>query len=267
MDSNNENKRFSKLEIQNLHIAFRTSSGIVNAVRGIDLTIRQGQITALLGESGSGKSVTALSVMNLLPFNGRVAKGRILLDETDLLQLSKKSRGDLCGKRLGMIFQDPVGSLDPLFSIGSQMAEGILRHRRVSRRQALHIAERYLEAMHLRDAGRLLKLRPFELSGGMCQRVMIAMTMALEPDFLIADEPTTALDVTVQQQILRELYRLCRAQGVGILFITHDLGVVAEIADEVYVMKDGQIVESGNVYDVYSHPVQPYTRKLMASIL
>lgn len=262
-----EIKASRTLEIRDLHIVFRTATGLTEAVRGISLSVRKGRITALVGESGSGKSVTAMSVMNLLSWNGRISAGKIFLGSTDVLQLKASERRRLNGSVFGMIFQDPTASLDPLFTIGDQMTEGIMRHRHISRKEAEEISRRQLSAMHMQDVDYLMGRRPFELSGGMCQRVMIAMVMALEPDFLIADEPTTALDVTVQEQILRQIRSLCLEKDIGVLFITHDLGVVAEIADDVYIMKDGRIEENGSVFDIFDHPAQPYTKRLMASIL
>ena len=259
--------RADTLQIRNLQVDFETAHGIVHAVKGVDLTVRKGQITALVGESGSGKSVTSLAVMSLLARNGRIAGGQILYGDRDLLTLSGKERRKMNGTVFSMIFQDPSGSLDPLFTIEDQMTEGILAHRRISRGEARKQCLDYLRAVNLRDPEALLRARPHELSGGMCQRVMIAIAMALQPDFLIADEPTTALDVTVQKQILKKIWHLSRDQGMGILFITHDLGVVAEIADTVSIMQDGAIVESGPVLEIFENPRHPYTRQLLQAIM
>ena len=255
------------LEIRNLSVDFQTPGGIVHAVRNVSLHMKKGRITAMAGESGSGKSVTSLAVMGLLARNGRVREGQILLDGQDILQMPARERKALNGRRFGMIFQDPAASLDPLFSVEDQMTEGIRIHSRVSRREAHDICLRQLSEVNLVNPEEVLKKRPFELSGGMCQRVMIAIAMAQRPDFLIADEPTTALDVTVQKQILRQICSLTRRHNTGVLFITHDLGVVAEVADEVAVMKDGEIVEYGDVLQIFDRPVHPYTKRLLAAVL
>ena len=262
-----KNLSAGELALRHLSVDFQTDRGIVHAVRDVSFHVRKGRITALVGESGSGKSVTSLTVMGLLAPNGRVSSGQILLDGQDVLRLSRKERQKLNGKRFGMIFQDPSASLDPLFSVENQMTEGIRSHRRIDRREAREECLQHLRAVNLVNPEEILKKRPFELSGGMCQRVMIAIAMAQKPDFLIADEPTTALDVTVQKQILRQVYSLAREQDVGVLFITHDLGVVAEIADEVAIMKDGEIVEYGDVMDIFDRPVHAYTRQLLDAVL
>ena len=256
-----------KLQIHDLCVDFATQHGTVHAVKGVTLTAVKGRITALVGESGSGKSVTSLAVMDLLARNGRIASGRILYGSRDLLTLPERERRKLNGTVFSMIFQDPSGSLDPLFTIEDQMEEGILAHRKISRREARCLCLEYLRAVNLRDPETLLRARPHELSGGMCQRVMIAIAMALQPDFLIADEPTTALDVTVQKQILKKIWHLSREQGMGVLFITHDLGVVAEIADDVCIMQKGMIVENGPVLEIFEHPRHPYTRTLLQAIM
>lgn len=259
--------RNDQLLVQDLYVEFQTDEKIVHAVNGVNLQIPKGKITALVGESGSGKSVTSLAVMGLLPDNGKVTRGSIIVDGIDLQELSKKQRNRMNGTKMGMIFQDPSASLDPLFTVGNQMTEGIRAHHRISKKEAWGMAQTYLDAVHLPDTARIMKKYPFELSGGMCQRVMIAATMALQPDYLIADEPTTALDVTVQRQILTEIYRLSRQKGVGVLFITHDLGVVAEIADQVYIMQNGKVVEAAEVVQIFHSPSHPYTKQLLAAIL
>ncbi|MBQ8306255.1 MAG: ABC transporter ATP-binding protein [Blautia sp.] len=260
-------RQTDELSIENLCVDFDTPEGIVHAVRDVSLKVHKGRITALVGESGSGKSVTSLAVMSLLARNGSINNGKIICNGTDLLALSVKERHALNGRTFGMIFQDPGAALDPLFTVEQQMTEGLREHQRISRQEARELSIRYLKAVNLQEPESLLKKRPFELSGGMCQRVMIAMTMALQPDYLIADEPTTALDVTVQKQILRQIYQLCREQEIGILFITHDLGVVAEIADEVAIMQAGQIVENGDVLQIFEHPQHAYTKQLLNAVL
>lgn len=255
------------LQIQNLKVDYKVSTGIVHAVKNVNLEVKPGQISALVGESGSGKSVTSLAVMGLLSSNLESLEGNIWIDGQDILTLDKKKRELLKGKKIGMIFQDPVDSLNPLYTVGNQMIEGIRRHHKVRKEEAKKKAIEYLAAVNLPHPEALMKKYPFELSGGMCQRVMIAIVMSLEPDYLIADEPTTALDVTVQKQILAELYQMSRKKNIGILFITHDLGVVAEIADEVYIMQQGEIVESGNVYRIFENPSSEYTKMLLNAML
>ena len=267
MDYQQTEQKEKELRIRHLSVDFDTSGGTVHAVRGVDLTVRKGSITALVGESGSGKSVTSLAVMNLLARNGRITDGQIFYDEQDLLRLPEGERRKRNGTVFSMIFQDPSASLDPLFTIEDQMTEGILAHQKISRQQAKKQCLEYLKAVNLRDPETLLSARPHELSGGMCQRVMIATAMALQTDILIADEPTTALDVTVQKQILKKIWHLSRDQQMGVLFITHDLGVVAEIADDVSIMQNGSIVETGTVWDVFENPQHPYTRRLLQAIM
>ena len=259
-------QKAEKLVIKKLHIEFEMDNDTIHAVKGVSLEIPTGRITALVGESGSGKSVTSLAVMDLLPENGRIREGEIWLKDKPLHLMGKKERRQVNGRGVGMIFQDPGASLDPLYTVGSQITEGIRMKKQVSRKEAYRQGIFYLNAVNLPEPSRLMKMYPFELSGGMCQRVMIAMTIALSPDFLIADEPTTALDVTVQKQILSELYRLSRDENMGILLITHDLGVVAEIADYVYIMRQGQIVEEADAAALFHHPEQPYTRMLLDGI-
>ncbi len=255
------------LRIQGLKVDFKIAEEEVHAVRGVDLTVNKGRITALVGESGSGKSVTSLAVMGLLRSNVLQIEGKIFVDGVEITALKKKERQKLNGCRLGMIFQDPVDSLNPLYTVGNQMIEGMMRHQKISSAQAREKAIYQLNAVNLSNPEHLMKKYPFELSGGMCQRVMIAIAMSLEPKYLIADEPTTALDVTVQKQILSEIYRTCRGKNVGVLFITHDLGVVAEVADDVYIMKNGTIVESGDVFQIFQRPSSDYTKKLLNAIL
>ncbi len=255
------------LWVRGLKVDFKIPTGVVHAVKGVDLSVKKGRITALVGESGSGKSVTSLAMMGLLPSNVLQAEGQVWADGEELLSLKKKERLKKNGAKMGMIFQDPVDSLNPLYSVGNQMIEGIRQHQKISKEQAREKAIAQLKAVNLSNPEYLMKKYPFELSGGMCQRVMIAIAMSLEPDYLIADEPTTALDVTVQRQILTEVYRMSKEKNVGVLFITHDLGVVAEIADEVYIMQDGKMVESGDVFQIFEHPACEYTKILLNSIL
>ncbi len=264
MKQNNTN---SRIEVEHLCVEFSSGRHQTKAVQDVSLSVQKGRITALVGESGSGKSVTALTIMNLLPQTANVCQGKVIWEKQNLLSLSGKERKKLNGTVLAMIFQNPAAALDPLFSIGDQITEGILTHRRINKREAREEAVHYLQMMNLPEPDALMQKRPFELSGGMCQRVTIAMAMSLHPEFLIADEPTTALDVTVQKQILGEISRIRTEQNVGVLFITHDLGVVAEIADDVFVMRSGQIVESGDVYHIFEQPQHSYTKKLLNSVL
>ena len=217
------------LKIQNLRVDFLTKTGTIQAVKGVNLTVPKGKITALVGESGSGKSVTSLAVLGLLPRNGKIVEGEITAEGMEFGKLSKEQKKRWNGSTVGMIFQDPSASLNPLYTVGNQITEGIRQRQKMKKEEAEKLAISYLKAVKLPNQKQLMKKYPFELSGGMCQRVMIAIAMALKPKYLIADEPTTALDVTVQRQILSEIYRMSREQKMGILFITHELGVVDDI--------------------------------------
>ena len=262
-----QNSTKPQIKVEHLCVEFSSGHRRTRVVQDVSLSIKKGSIAALVGESGSGKSVTALAIMDLLPQTAHVCQGKVIWKGKDLLLLPEKERKKLNGTVFSMIFQNPAAALDPLFSIGDQITEGILAHSRIKRREARKEAVHYLQMMNLPEPEALMNKRPFELSGGMCQRVTTAMAMSLHPEFLIADEPTTALDVTVQKQILEEISRIRTEQDVGVLFITHDLGVVAEIADDVFVMRSGQIVESGDVYHIFEHPQHSYTKKLLNSVL
>ncbi|TPP05879.1 ABC transporter ATP-binding protein [Rhizobium glycinendophyticum] len=260
------------LEIRNLVTEFRTESGLVRAVKGVDLTIEQGQTVALVGESGSGKSVTSLSVMRLIPSAiGGIASGEILFRGKggvvlDLARLPEKAMRGLRGNEISMIFQEPMTSLNPTQKVGAQIAEAALLHQGMTRSQAWSHAIEMLALVEIPEPARRAEIYPHQMSGGMRQRVMIAMALACNPALLIADEPTTALDVTVQLQILELMRRLQREIGMGILFITHNLGVVAEIADRVAVMYGGRIVESADVHQLFDRPSHPYTKGLLSSM-
>nr|WP_152094739.1 MULTISPECIES: ABC transporter ATP-binding protein [Rhizobium] len=260
------------LDIRGLRTVFRTRGGELTAVRDIDLTIDAGETLALVGESGSGKSVTSLSVMRLLTRNvGKIAAGSIRLRDrqgivSDLATLDNRRMREVRGGDIGMIFQEPMSSLNPVLTIGDQIAEPIRIHRRADRATAMREAIALLESVGIPDAQRRVRQYPHELSGGMRQRATIAMALACDPVLLIADEPTTALDVTIQAQILDLLQRLQRERGMAILFVTHNLGVVAEIADRVAVMYAGRIVEEGPTETVFRNPRHPYTRGLLASM-
>ena len=260
------------LEIQGLRTVFRTRGGEITAVNGIDLTVSPGETVALVGESGSGKSVTSLSVMRLLTRRvGAIAAGNIRFrgkDGTtrDLVRLDEDEMRKIRGDDIGMVFQEPMSSLNPVFTVGDQIAEPIRIHRNADRRSATKAAVALLESVGIPDAKRRADQYPHELSGGMRQRATIAMALACDPTLLIADEPTTALDVTIQAQILQLLLKLQRERGMGMLFVTHNLGVVAEIAHRVAVMYAGRIVEDGPVGEVFRNPRHPYTIGLLASM-
>ena len=254
------------LRVKRLHVEFQTSHGMVHAVKDVSLEVKRGRIHALVGESGSGKSVTSLTIMNLLAGNGKVISGDVTLNEKSLLKLSGKEKRQLYGDRIGMIFQDPTAALDPLFTVEQLLLEGLRKHRRMSKKQAREAALESLRMMNLRDPEELMKKKPYELSGGMCQRVMIAIAMSMKPDYLIADEPTTALDVTIQAQILDLMRDLQKKIKTSIIIITHNLGVVANIADRVAVMYGGKLVETGDVEDIFHNPCHEYTKGLLRSI-
>ncbi|MGR9499943.1 ABC transporter ATP-binding protein (plasmid) [Rhizobium leguminosarum] len=260
------------LDIRGLRTIFRTRGGEITAVNDIDLTVAAGETLALVGESGSGKSVTSLSVMRLLTRNiGVIAAGSIRLATSggavrDLVSLDEESMRRIRGDDIGMIFQEPMSSLNPVFTIGDQIGEPIRIHRGADRKAAMDAAVALLESVGIPDARRRAGQYPHELSGGMRQRATIAMALACDPALLIADEPTTALDVTIQAQILDLLLKLQRERGMAMLFVTHNLGVVAEIAHGVAVMYAGRIVEEGPVGEVFRNPKHPYTMGLLASM-
>ena len=260
------------LQIRDLVTEFRTESGTVRALKGVDLTVESGQTVALVGESGSGKSVTSLSVMRLIPAaSGSITAGQILFrgrdgTVTDLVRQPERAMRDIRGNEISMIFQEPMTSLNPTLKVGVQIAEAAWLHQGLTGSAARKRAEEMLALVEIPDAKRRAEAYPHELSGGMRQRVMIAMALVCRPSLLIADEPTTALDVTVQLQILDLIRRLQREIGMGVLFITHNLGVVAELADRVAVMYSGRIVETATTGDLFDRPSHPYTRGLLASM-
>ncbi len=254
------------LDIRDLHVSFATESGPAQAVRGVDLRVELGGAVGVVGESGCGKSVTMLAVLGLLPATAEV-RGSVHCRGEELLGAGGAVLRRVRGARIGMILQDPVTALDPVVPVGHQIAEAIRVHdREISRRDARERAVELLASVDIADPGRRARQYPCELSGGMCQRVMIAMAMANQPDVLIADEPTTALDVTIQAQILELLERLRGDQGVAIVLISHDLGVVARLAEDVAVMYAGRIVERGPVERLYADPRHPYTRGLLSAL-
>jgi oligopeptide/dipeptide ABC transporter ATP-binding protein len=250
------------LEVKDLHIGFWTDQGVVHAVQSASWVVGRGETLSIVGESGSGKTATALSVMDLLPPNGRILGGTLewMGEPTTLAALRR-----LRGSRIGMIFQNPMSSLDPLSTVGRQISEVLRRHRSMSAGQARARAIELLELVGISEPKRRYRQYAFELSGGMAQRVMIATALASEPDLLIADEPTTALDVTIQAQILELIASLQRGLGISVLLITHDLGVVAQVADRVAVMYGGRVVEQGPTADVLARPLHPYTGGLIAA--
>jgi oligopeptide transport system ATP-binding protein len=251
------------LAIENLHVRFATPDGDVAAVRDVSLNVTKGECLGIVGESGSGKSQTFMAALGLLAANGR-ATGRVVFDGVDLLQASEKELNRVRGNKIAMIFQDPMTSLTPHMKIGRQLAEVAVQHRRASRQDARAQALAVLKRVQVPDAARRLEMYPHELSGGLRQRVMIAMALMCNPTLIIADEPTTALDVTVQAQILELLRDLKETQDTGIVLISHDLGVIAGLADRVAVMYAGRVVETGPVHEIFRDPQHPYTRALLA---
>ena len=254
------------LEVKGLHTSFRTRDGLVRAVDGIDFHVDRGEIMGLVGESGCGKSVTSLSIMQLVSKPGRIEAGEILFDGHDLLKLRPDEMRKIRGERISMIFQQPTSSLNPVWDVGRQIAEVLELHRGMKHGPARRRAAELLRMVGISDPERRLKNFPHEMSGGMAQRVMIAMALACEPELLIADEPTTALDVTIQAQILDLIRNLRRETGTAVILITHDLGVVAEMCDRVAVMYAGEIVEHADVLELFAKPRHPYTRGLIGSI-
>jgi oligopeptide/dipeptide ABC transporter ATP-binding protein len=254
------------LEVTDLQTHFFTPRGVARAVDGVSLSLDVGQTLGLVGESGCGKSVTSLSIMRLVAPPGRIVSGRIAFEGRDLLALSEDEMRAVRGNDVAMIFQDPMTSLNPVFTIGDQIAEAIRLHAGLSRRASWDRAVEMLALVAIPDPGRRARNYPYEMSGGMRQRAMIAMALSCTPKLLIADEPTTALDVTIQAQILELLARLQREMNLGLLLITHDLGVVAEVCDNVAVMYAGQIVEQGSARQLFADPSHPYTRGLLRSV-
>lgn len=255
------------LTINQLHTSFRVDGEMIPAVEGIDLTLYPGEIVGLVGESGSGKSVTSLSIMQLLEDTpGEIVGGEVLFDGKDVAKASTREKRKLRGNRMSMIFQEPMTSLNPVVKIGKQLVEAILEHQSLTKQEAKRHAVSMLEQVGIPRAAEIMKEFPHQLSGGMRQRVMIAMAMSCDPDLLIADEPTTALDVTIQAQILDVMRNMRKEHDTSILFITHDLGVIAEMCDRVAVMYAGRIVEQGNVIDIFENPKHPYTQGLLGSI-
>jgi oligopeptide/dipeptide ABC transporter ATP-binding protein len=251
------------LRVEDLRTEFATSQGVVRAVDGVSFAIDRGEVLGLVGESGCGKSVTSLSIMRLVPPPGRVAGGRVLLDGQDLLARDAEAMRRVRGARIAMVFQEPMTSLNPVFSIGDQIAAAVRAHAGGTRRAAWARAVQMLDLVQLPAARERARAYPHQLSGGLRQRAMIALALACDPDLLIADEPTTALDVTIQAQILDLLRRLQAERGLAVLLITHDLGVVAELCHRVAVIYAGRLVELAPVDRIFAQPIHPYTRGLL----
>ncbi|MFF0050751.1 ABC transporter ATP-binding protein [Streptomyces sp. NPDC005498] len=254
-------------EVRDLHVEFRTREGVAKAVNGVSYGVDAGRTLAVLGESGSGKSVTAQAIMGILDVPpGRITGGEVLFQRQDLLKLKEEERRNLRGAEIAMIFQDALSSLNPVLTVGDQLGEMFTVHRGMSRKDARTKAVELMDLVRIPAAKERVRQYPHQFSGGMRQRIMIAMAMALEPKLIIADEPTTALDVTVQAQVMDLLAGLQREYDMGLILITHDLGVVADVADEIAVMYAGRIVENALVHEIYKAPAHPYTRGLLESI-
>ena len=259
-------KKAPLLEVRNLHTSFKTDKGEVRAVNGVSFVLEEGKTLGIVGESGSGKSVTAYSIMQILEQNGRIVDGEILFQGEDITHYSAKQMNVFRGQKCSMIFQDPMTSLNPVYTVGNQIVEAIRIHSDKSAAEANEAAIEMLKLVGINDAERRIKQYPHELSGGMRQRVMIAMALASEPWILIADEPTTALDVTIQAQILELMQDLQKKLNMAIIIVTHDLGVIAQMADEIVVMYGGRICERGTADDIFYRPCHEYTKGLLRSI-
>ena len=254
------------LSVKNLQVSFQTFDGKVQAVRGIDFDLKKGETLAIVGESGSGKSVTTRSIMQLLSTNALIENGEIIFEQENILEKSESEMQQIRGKKIAMIFQDPMTSLDPTMKVGMQVAESMIKHLKLSKKEALQQAVLLLEQVGIPNAEKRVNDYPHQFSGGQRQRIVIAIALACNPDILIADEPTTALDVTIQAQILELLKEIQQKNGTSIIFITHDLGVVANVADRVAVMYAGKIVEYGLVDEIFYNPRHPYTWGLLCSM-
>lgn len=261
-----DNETKPLLEVKNLKTYFFTEDGVVKAVDGVDFEVMPGEVLGLVGESGCGKSVTSFSILRLVGIPGKVVDGEVLFGGRDLLKIPESEMVHMRGNRISMIFQQPQSSLNPVFTVGDQVAEVLQIHQNMTKEASWNRAVELLSLVGIPDASRKAKAFPHEMSGGQAQRVMIAMALALVPELLIADEPTTALDVTIQAQILDVMREMRRKLGTSVILITHDLGIIAEMADRVAVMYAGQIVEQASVGDLFESPMHPYTQGLIASI-
>jgi ABC-type dipeptide/oligopeptide/nickel transport system ATPase component len=254
------------LEARNLRVSFPSPNGLINAVDGVSFSLAVGETLAVVGESGCGKSTVALALLKLVPPPGRIISGEIIFKGQDLLPMSERALRKVRGARMAMIFQEPAKALNPLFTVGDQIAEVVRAHQSVSKKEAWNRAIESMAAASISDPEARARSYPHQLSGGLQQRVMIAMALVCRPDVLIADEPTTALDVTIQAQILDLLIKLRQDLALSMIFISHDLGVVAEIAQRAAVMQRGRLVEVGGVRDIFKRPAHPYTKELLAGI-
>ncbi|WCH46838.1 ABC transporter ATP-binding protein [Lysinibacillus sp. FSL K6-1151] len=260
-------KQNTVLEVKNLQTYFYSSEGVAKAVDGVSFILQKGETLGIVGESGCGKSMTSLSLLRLVPSPpGKIINGEIFLNNTDILKLSDEELRKIRGNKISMIFQEPMTSLNPVLSVGEQIAESIRLHQGLSRKEAWQKAVDMIRLVGIPAPEKRAKQEPYQLSGGMRQRIMIAMALACTPDVLIADEPTTALDVTIQAQIIEIIQNLQKQLGMSIIFITHDLGVVAEICDKIAVMYAGQIVEEGTTESLFEKPLHPYTNGLIQSL-
>jgi peptide/nickel transport system ATP-binding protein len=254
------------LEVKDLHVEFSGMRGRTEALKNVNFSVGKGQIVGIVGESGSGKSVTALAILGLLEKNASISRGEIIYSGENLLQLKRTERQALRGKRIGMVFQEPMTALQPTMKIGKQLMHVMKRHRKLTAAQAKEAALQSLRDVHIDHPEIVTQKYPFELSGGMRQRIVIALAMAAPPDLLIADEPTTALDVTIQYEIIHLIKELNKKRGTSVLLITHDLGIVSQVCDHTIVMYAGEVVESGNTRDVLKQPNHPYTSSLLAAL-
>lgn len=257
----------SLLEVKNLHTYFDTRRGVVKAVNGISFNIEEGRTLGIVGESGSGKSQTAMSILKLFENNQRIADGEIIFDGKVLTEMKEKELLDIRGNEISMIFQEPMTSLNPVFTVERQLNEVLMLHQDMSKKEATAKSKEMLESVKITNPDAVMKQYPHQLSGGMSQRVMIAMALACNPKLLIADEPTTALDVIIQAEILKLMNDLKEDFNTSIMFITHDLGVISQMADDVIVMHRGKIVESGPIISIFDNATHPYTKRLMAAFL
>lgn len=254
------------ISVRDLTVRYRTKESTVYATEEVSFDLEPGKVLALIGESGAGKTTAGMSVLRLLPPEAEVLSGRVMFDGVDLAVMDERALRTVRGRRIAMIFQDPVAGLNPVLTIGNQVAEMLTSHLDIKKKEAQKRALEILYDVGLADPDRVARAYPFQLSGGMCQRVMIGIATALNPDVIIADEPTSALDVTIQAQILRQLEQMREQKGTAILLITHNFGVVAQLADEVAVMYAGRIVEHGGVVDMLKAPLHPYTHALLATL-
>jgi oligopeptide/dipeptide ABC transporter ATP-binding protein len=254
------------LRVENLSIRYKTREAAVYANEGVSFELHRGQVLALVGESGCGKTTAAMAILRLLPQDAEVTSGSVLFGGDDLLKMDDRHLRTIRGRRIATIFQDPIAGLNPVISIGDQVAETLQGHLKIPKKEARKRAVEILAGVGLSDAERVAKAYPFQLSGGMCQRVMIGMATALDPEVIIADEPTSALDVTIQAQILHQIDELRRTRGTSILLITHDFGVVAQVADEVAVMYAGHVLERGTAEEMLAEPLHPYTHALLNTL-